>query len=39
MFFSYGLREKGEISFYRDNFYEEFKRHVKEGSGNGQLSP
>jgi hypothetical protein len=36
--FSYGLRGKGKISFYQENFYEEFERHVKEGSGNGQLS-
>jgi hypothetical protein len=25
--------------FYQGNFYEEFERHVREGSGNGQLSP
>jgi hypothetical protein len=27
------------ISSYQENFYEELERHVKEGSGNRQLSP
>jgi hypothetical protein len=32
--------ERGiKISFYQENFYEELERHVKEGSGNRQLSP
>ena len=30
---------KDEISFIRTTFIEEFGRHVKEGCGNGQLSP
>ena len=31
---------KGEICFFiRRTFIEEFERHVKEGSGNEQLSP
>jgi len=33
-----GLREKGNIYFYQ-NFYEKIERHVKEDSGNWQLSP
>jgi len=38
-FISNGLREKGEISFYQENTYEELERHVKEISLNWQLSP
>jgi len=35
-----GLREKGEILFYQETlFVGESERYVKEGSGNGQLSP
>jgi len=36
---SKGLQEKGEISFYQENSYEELERRVKEISVNGQLSP
>jgi hypothetical protein len=35
---SQGLRKKGEI-FVRRTFNGESKRHIKKGSGNGQLSP
>jgi hypothetical protein len=38
-FLSWGLREKGKISFIRKNVYGGIERHVKEGSGNGQISP
>jgi len=38
-FISKGLQQKGEISFYQVNSYEELKRRVKEISVNGQLSP
>jgi len=38
-FLSYELREKDKISFFiRRTFIKEFKRNVKEGSGNRQLS-
>jgi len=38
--FYQGLQEKGEILYYQGTlFIEESKRHVKEGSVNGQLSP
>jgi hypothetical protein len=36
----WGLREKGEILFYQETlFVGESDSYVKEGSGNGQLSP
>jgi hypothetical protein len=38
-FLSYGLQERGKISFYQEKFYDELQRHVKERSGNRQLSP
>jgi len=38
-FLSYGLREKGKISFSQENFYEELEKYVKESSENGQPSP
>jgi hypothetical protein len=31
--------EKRVIFFYQENIYEEIERHVKEGSGKGQISP
>jgi hypothetical protein len=34
-----GAFERRETFFIRRTFIEEFERHVKEGCGNGQLSP
>jgi hypothetical protein len=34
-----GPSREGKNFFYQEKFYEELERYVKEGSGNGQLSP
>jgi hypothetical protein len=37
--FTGAFERRVKFLLYQENFYEEFKRYVKEGSGNGQLSP
>jgi hypothetical protein len=37
--FSRTFERRVKFLFYQQKFYEEFERHVKEGSGNRQLSP
>jgi hypothetical protein len=37
--FTGGFERRAKFLLYQENFYEEFERHAKEGSGNGQLSP